>query len=62
MNTQRAIETLAKEGYKAVPLNDVQVSVQDPYCGYNSGKYGVDGYNTVIVNVNKLFKFLADRS
>jgi hypothetical protein len=59
-----AIARLEQQGYKAVASEKRQgaVMVLDPYCGYNSGKYAVDGYNEVTLYPAEVTRFLNARS
>lgn len=65
-NTQTAanVQRIARQGYSVVahPTNADAVIVEDPYCGYNSGKYAVDGYDAVTVLNKNVGKFLAARN
>jgi hypothetical protein len=50
-------------GYEVRMMQDGTLEVQDPYCGYNSGKYGVDGHDVVVLrNARAAEKFIRDRS
>jgi hypothetical protein len=56
-----AVAQLAKAGYVAEAQASGAIKVQDPYCGYRSGVYAVDGYNTVYVTPQQVSKFIDDR-
>ncbi len=60
MNVNEAVEYLTRAGY-VVEIECGRIKVQDPYCGYNSGKYGVDGFNVVYVTPSKVWKFIYER-
>lgn len=60
---QLAVSRLNAAGYVAETFGPSLVKVQDPYCGYNSGKYAVDGYDTVTLRAEAIpvWKFIEGR-